>query len=110
MDTPEVLAQLADRLTKYQVLGAPYERDGVTVIPVMHVRAGGGIGGRRKPADGDRDGGLGMVCRPAGAWVIKDGNVSWQPALNLNHVILGGQTVGIVALLVVYRLLRRRLG
>ena len=67
---PRLADAVRDAMTVSRVFGQPYERDGVTVIPVMHVRAGGGIGGRRKPADGDRDGGLGMVSRPAGAWVI----------------------------------------
>jgi hypothetical protein len=41
-------------------------------------------------------------------YVIRDGKAIWQPALDLNRVILGGQIVGIVALLVLRSILRRR--
>jgi len=36
-------------------------------------------------------GGIGLIARPAGACVIKDGVVRWQPAFDLNR------TVGLVA-------------
>jgi len=45
--------------------------------------------------------GFGVSARPAGAWVIKDGEARWRPALDLNRVILVGQLVAIVALLTV---------
>ena len=35
--------------------------------------------------------GFGVSGRPVGAYVIKDGKVSWEPALDLNRIILGGQ-------------------
>jgi hypothetical protein len=41
----DVLLQLAARLRENQVFGPPVQRDGVTVVPVAHVRAGGGLGG-----------------------------------------------------------------
>jgi hypothetical protein len=41
-------------------------------------------------------------------YVIRDGTASWQPAIDLNRVILGGQIVGIVALLVLRSIFRRR--
>ena len=34
-----------------------------------------------------------------GAFVIKDGDVQWRPAIDLNRAILVGQVVAIVALL-----------
>ncbi|MEV7973129.1 hypothetical protein [Cellulomonas sp. NPDC089187] len=39
-------------------------------------------------------GGFGTHTRPVGVYVIRDGEVSWQPAFDLNRVILGGQIVG----------------
>ena len=42
--------------------------------------------------------GFGVMAQPAGAFVIKGNEVSWQPALDLNRVILMGQVVAIVAL------------
>jgi hypothetical protein len=40
-----------------------------------------------------------VSSRPVGAFVIKGSDVSWQPALDLNRIILMGQVVAIVALL-----------
>ncbi len=48
------------------------------------------------------------MAKPAGAFLIKDGTVSWNPALDLNRVILGGQIVAIVALLVFGGIIRAR--
>lgn len=39
-------------------------------------------------------GGFATHTRPLGVYVVRDGEVSWQPALDLNRVILGGQIVG----------------
>ena len=44
---------------------------------------------------------LGLSARPVGAWVIRDGEVKWHPALDLNRVIFMGQLVAIAALLTV---------
>src|ERR1700726_2347950 len=54
---------------------------------------------RRSPAARGGGVGFGVSSRPVGAFVIKGGEVSWQPALDLNRVILMGQVVAIVALL-----------
>jgi hypothetical protein len=40
--------------------------------------------------------------------VIRDNGVSWQPALDLNRVILGGQALGLVALLTLRSFLKKR--
>jgi hypothetical protein len=37
--------------------------------------------------------------RPSGVYVVKDGDVRWIPAVDVNRVILGAQVVAIVALL-----------
>jgi hypothetical protein len=51
---------------------------------------------------------------PVGVFVVKDGIVTWRPSLDLNKIILGGQVVGIVALLtigsIVRAVLNRRAG
>jgi len=39
-------------------------------------------------------------ARPAGSWVIKDGEAMWRPAFDLNRAVLVGQLIAIVALLV----------
>lgn len=80
------------------------EKDGITVIPVAKIQGGGGGGGDDKAGGA----GFGLNTRPAGVFVIKEGKVSWQPALDLNRVILGGQLVGVVALLTIRAFARRR--
>lgn len=85
-----------DVLTVRRVYGDVIEKDGVTVIPAANVRGGGGGGG---DAEGNGGGGFGVSASPAGAYVIKEGHVRWEPALDLNRTILVGQIVGIVALL-----------
>jgi len=86
-----------------RVFGTPIRQDGVIVLPVAKVGGGGGGGGGSgqpgQEANGS-GGGFGISARPAGVYVLKDGRVSWQPALDLNKVILGGQLVVVVALLV----------
>lgn len=88
-----------DVLTVRRVFGEPIERGDVTVIPAANVRGGGGGGGGESPTGTGSGGGFGMSASPAGAYVIRDGSVRWEPALDLNRTILVGQIVAIVALL-----------
>ena len=87
-----------DVLTVRRVFGEPVERDGVTVIPAANVRGGGGGGG---DVEGNGGGGFGVAASPAGAYVIKEGRVRWEPALDLNRTIFMGQLVAIVFFLTV---------
>jgi uncharacterized spore protein YtfJ len=102
MNVFEVMSQAREAMTVRRVYGDPYEKDGVTIIPAANVRGGGGIG--RSKGEDQRSGGYRINATPAGAYVIKDGNVKWQPAFNPNRVILGGQII--VALLVVLGIVR----
>ncbi|MBI2773982.1 MAG: sporulation protein [Chloroflexi bacterium] len=92
-----------DVLTVKRVFGEPVERDGVTVIPAANVRGGGG-GGSGPEGSGGSGGGFGISASPAGAYVIRDGDVRWEPAFNLNRTIFMGQIVAIVFLLTVRRI------
>ena len=66
-------------------------------------------GGGGNDNEGNGGGGFGLTAKPAGIYVIRDGDAEWRPALDLNRVILGGQIVAIVALLfVIWRIFRRR--
>jgi hypothetical protein len=49
-----------------------------------------------------------MTARPVGAYVVRDGDLSWRPAVDVNRIILGGQVVLIVALLTVRAAIKAR--
>jgi len=96
---PESLLQGArDAVSVRRVFGDPIEHDGVMVIPVAKVAGGGGGGG---DTDDNGGGGFGLAGRPVGAYVIKDGQVSWRPAIDPIRVAL-------VAVLALALLGRRR--
>jgi uncharacterized spore protein YtfJ len=97
MNALEILDRARENMSVRRVYGEPYKEDGLTVIPAANVSGGGGGGG--DPA-GNGGSGFGVIARPAGAWVIKDGDATWRPALDLNRTIFMGQLVAIVALLV----------
>ncbi len=110
MEIQEVLAQARDTLTVKRVFGEPYEKDGVTVIPAARVRggAGGGSGQDTEGTGSGSGGGFGITAHPVGAFLIRDGQLSWRPAVDVNRAILGGQVVAIVALLTVRAIVKVR--
>jgi uncharacterized spore protein YtfJ len=106
MDVQETVAKARDAITVKRVYGAPYERDGITVIPAASVAGGAGGGSGEDPATKSVGGGtgFGLTGRPVGAFVIKDGDVRWQPAFDATRIaqqlLL---TVGLLALLLLRR-------
>jgi uncharacterized spore protein YtfJ len=109
MNLTETISNARDSITVKRVYGEPYERNGVTVIPAATVMGGGG-GGEGDQGDGQTGsgGGFGLRARPVGAYVIRGEEVSWRPALDLNRVILGCQLLGLAAILLTRRRVRRR--
>jgi uncharacterized spore protein YtfJ len=110
MDVGELLERASDDLNVKRVYGEPVERDGVTVIPVARVLGGGGGGSGTKGEESGSGGGFGGWAKPVGVYVIRDGKVSWQPALDINRIILGGQLAVITLFLVVRSVAHRRSG
>jgi uncharacterized spore protein YtfJ len=109
MDFPEVISSARDSMTVKRVYGEPYERNGVMVIPAAEVMSGGGGGIGEQPEGGTGSGGgFGVRARPVGAYVIRDDEVRWEPALDLGRVILGGQLIALAALFVVRSIARGR--
>lgn len=108
----DVLERLQERVGVVidRVVGPPIERDGATVIPVVAVRGGGGGGTGSDPSGGGEGsgGGWGATARPVGAYVLAGGTVRYEPAIDVTRIVLGGQVVGVVALLVVRQALKRR--
>ncbi|GGK02883.1 hypothetical protein GCM10010123_36080 [Pilimelia anulata] len=111
--TLETIHGLVDNARADSVFGAPISRDGLTILPVAKVRGGGG-GGSSAGSAGERGGasgggaGLGLSARPLGVFVLREGRVSWRPAVDVNRIVLGGQAVAITALLVLRAVLKRR--
>jgi uncharacterized spore protein YtfJ len=113
MDQNEFMQQARDALTVKRVFGEPYERDGVTFVPAASIRGGAGGGGGEGGASGEPlsgsgwGGGFGLIAKPAGVYVIDGNRARWQPAVDVNRIVLGGQIVAVVALLVLGSILRR---
>ena len=92
-----VTDRIIDRLHRYvgveRVFGSPVEREGVTVIPVAKMRTGGGGGGGGGGDDhaggSGEGGGFGVIGKPVGVYVLKDGRVDWQPAIDVNQIVSG---------------------
>jgi uncharacterized spore protein YtfJ len=104
MNAKEVLEQARDALTVRRVFGEPIEREGVLVVPVARVMGGAGSG----TGEQGQGGGWGGAAVPAGVYVLNGQDVRWQPALDVNRVILGGQVTLVVGLLVLRSILRAR--
>jgi uncharacterized spore protein YtfJ len=86
MNVDELLGGVRDSLRAETVFGEPIERDGTTVVPAAAVRGGGGGGGDSEHNGG---GGFGVHARPAGAFVIRDGDVEWRPAVDVDRIARG---------------------
>ena len=98
MRVTEIFSEAKSAMRASEVFGTPYEKNGLTIIPAARISGGAGGGGDQHEAQAG-GGGFGVLSRPVGAFVIKGDEVTWQPALDLNRVILTGQVVAVVALL-----------
>ena len=105
MNIDEMLREARGTMTAKTVFAEPIEREGTLIIPAAKVRGGGG-GGSDNEANGG--GGFGLSAKPAGAYVVREGKVSWEPAIDVNRMVLGGQIVAIVLLLVLRSILKNR--
>jgi uncharacterized spore protein YtfJ len=106
---PEFVERARDAITVKRVFGDPIERDGVIVIPAAYVSGGGGGGGGTQP-DGNvgSGGGFGVRSRPAGALIIRDGDVRWEPALDPERRLAIYAALGALGIVAVRSLLPRR--
>ena len=106
MDPQLVITGAQEALTARRVFGDPIQADGVTLVPAAVVNGGGGGGG----GGAEGGAGFGLSARPAGMFVVRNGDVRWRPAIDVNRVVLGGQLVAITALIVLRPILLRWLG
>ncbi|MBF6301513.1 sporulation protein [Nocardia amamiensis] len=108
MKVEDVLASAKDAMTVQRVYAEPVEQDGTTLIAAAAVSGGGGGGG-----GSDKDGqegsgvGFGLGAKPVGVYVLRDGRVSWQPAIDVNRLITVVGVVAVTALLVGARIAKR---
>lgn len=112
MDVQQLLSKVTDNLTVGRVFGEPIQHGDILIVPVARIRGGAG-GGSGTGAGATNDvsnsgGGGGFDAKPAGVFVLKGGSVSWQPALDVTRIVIGGQVVTVVLALVVRSILRRR--
>ena len=102
MNVEELVSSARESLTVRRVYGEPIERDGLTVIPAASIAGGFGGGTGKDPAGQEGEGGgFGMSGRPSGAYIVRNGQVSWLPAVDVNKVI------GVFGMVVVTYLLMR---
>jgi uncharacterized spore protein YtfJ len=80
----ELLRGAQDAMTVRRVYGDPVETEGVTIVPAAAVRGGAGGGG---DAENNGGAGFGLQARPVGAWVLRDGEASWSPAIDVNRIV-----------------------
>ena len=119
VDALNLLAKVRESMTVHTAIGDPIKSDGITILPVARVAGGGGGGGGGRAGSesdasvdtGEQVGGgagFGMMSKPVGVFVIKDGEVTWRPAVDVNKIILGGQAIVLVALLVLRGIVKTR--
>lgn len=109
MDVKDLLNRVAENISVSRAFGSAYEKDGVLIIPVALVAGGGGGGGGTKfradsasnaeeteqtddvhhgePETGSSGGFVGVVM-PVGAYVVKDEQVRWIPAVNVTVIVV----------------------
>jgi uncharacterized spore protein YtfJ len=110
MKLDELFATAKDTMTVRRVYGEPYEKDGMTIIPAARVSGGmgGGSGSDQEHGQEGGGGGFGLHARPAGAYVVKGGEVVWRPAIDVNRVIAVAGAVVIAFLVTRARIAKAR--
>ncbi|MBK5266426.1 MAG: sporulation protein [Acidimicrobiia bacterium] len=103
-----LVAEAKDLMTVRQVVGEPIERDGATLVPVVEVRGGGGGGGGGGSNGGEDTGsgegmGFAMRARPVGSYVMSDGKVRWEPAIDVTKIAVFGNVAALVLFLAIWK-------
>ena len=92
----DVLVKVQDAVHVERVYGNPYEKDGAMIIPAASVRGGGAGGGGLDAEGASGEGvGFGVSARPVGAFVFKDGEATWKPAIDVTRIVV---VCGLVAI------------
>ncbi len=106
-----MLENARDTITVKRVYGEPVHEDGVLLIPAAKVRGGFGGGSGEGPEQKGKGvgGGFGVTARPVGMFVVKEGQVTWVPAVDVNRIVLVAGLVAMAALCAVGRPLAKAL-
>lgn len=109
-EVSELLNKTQGDINVRRVFGEPIQQGDATIVPAAKVSGGGGGGEGKGPEEqgSGSGGGFGLSARPVGAFVIRNGQVRWRPAIDVNRVILGMQIVVATGLLVLGKLLQAR--
>jgi uncharacterized spore protein YtfJ len=90
MKLDELLTTARESVTARRIYAEPHQVDGVTVIAAASVVGGGGGGGGQDTEGHEgAGGGFGVRGHPTGAYVVKEGQVQWVPAVDVNRILLG---------------------
>jgi uncharacterized spore protein YtfJ len=109
MKIEELFAQAKNSVEARMVFAEPVEKDGLTVIPAARVAAGGGGGnGRDKHGQQGEGGGLGLTARPVGAYVIANGELRWEPVVDVNRILAVAGSVVVAGLWFAARVVKYR--
>jgi uncharacterized spore protein YtfJ len=100
MDVSKAVERVTDAVRVNRVYGEPLTVDGVTILPAARVGggAGGGTGHDAKTEGEGAGGGISWAGRPTGAFVVRDREVRWQPAVDVNRLFTIVAAVAITAL------------
>lgn len=105
----EMVSKARDAMTVRRVYGDPVEHDGTVVIPAAAVSGGGGGGGGVDTQGQTGAGtGFGLHARPVGAFVIRDGNVRWEPVVDPMGRLMVTTAAVTTGLIIVRSMIRRR--
>ena len=108
MQIDEILNRAREDMTVRRVFGEPYEKEGITFVPVARVSGGGGGGSGTQEGQEGSGGGYGLSARPVGAYKIQGDQVVWVPSIDVTRVAIGGQVLVMVALLVLRSIFKKR--
>lgn len=100
MKFEQLLTSVREAIPARRVFAEPIEKDGVLLVPAMSVGGGLGTGeGQDEHGQTGEGGGFGIGAKPVGAYSIKDGTVTWIPAVDVNR-LFGAVAAMVVAFLV----------
>jgi uncharacterized spore protein YtfJ len=109
MKLDELVSSARDSVSARRVFTEPVEKDGVTIIGAAAVGGGGGGGqGQDEKGQQGEGGGFGLTARPVGAYVVKDGNVRWVPAVDVNRLLAAFAVLLAIFLITRSRIVRAR--